>query len=216
MGNSFPELVARRVTACSVLALALAADSAGGTAWAQLTPSPLPISLDARSSDFDRKNDRLVFRDVSIQQGELSIRADRAEATRLDFEDSRWEFDGGVRIDFDTGTIDSDSATLQFTGHQLRHAEIVGEPARFSQKEREDGGHATGQARRLEYDFESGIVTLSQNARLSEGANDITGDWLQYDMRRERIVAGTDDDDERVHITIVPSSEDAVPPSEPD
>ena len=216
MGDSSPELVAKRRTASLVLALGIAAGSACGTAWAQLSANPLPISLDASSSEFDRKNDRLVFRDVSIQQGELNIRADLAEATRLDFEDSRWQFEGDVRIEFDTGTIDSDSATLQFTGHQLRHAEIVGEPAQFAQKKREDGGRATGQARRLEYDFDSGIVTLSQNARLSEGANDITGDWLQYDMRRERIVAGADDDNERVHITIVPSAEDAPPRPGPD
>lgn len=210
MAALFPEEIAKPLAACVLLAGTLAADSACGTAWAQLPANPLPISLDARSSEFDRRNDRLVFKDVRIRQGELSISADLAEATRLDFENSLWNFTGDVRIEFDAGTIESESASLRFEGHQLRRAEIAGAPAQFAQKAQDDGVRATGQARRLEYDFDSGIVTLSQNARLSEGANDITGDWLQYDMRRERIVAGTDDDDERVHITIVPSSDDTA------
>lgn len=194
----------------SLIAACLVAAASAGSARAQLPPNPLPISLEARSSDFDRKNDRLVFRDVTIQQGELSIRADLAEATRLDFENSRWVFTGDVRIDFDEATVESESATLQFEGHQLRHAEIVGEPAQFAQKVREDGVQAMGEAHRLEYDFESGIVTLSENAHLSEGANDITGDWLRYDMREERIVAGSDEEGDRVQIIITPPREDSA------
>ncbi|MGH8495353.1 MAG: lipopolysaccharide transport periplasmic protein LptA [Gammaproteobacteria bacterium] len=202
---------------CATLALAGCFSAATvGAALAQLPANPLPISLEARSSDFDRRNERLVFHDVSITQGDLAISADLAEATRLDFENSQWVFTGHVNIEFEAATISSDAATLRFEGHQLRHAEIVGSPAEFAQKELEDGVRATGQASRLEYDFDSGIVTLSQNARLSEGANNITGDWLRYDMRAERIVAGSEDEGDRVQITITPPAEDAVEEAGPE
>ncbi|CAN5278073.1 hypothetical protein BH24PSE2_BH24PSE2_06110 [soil metagenome] len=177
-----------------------------GTVRAQSPANPQPIALEARSSDFDRRNDRLVFREVTIRQGGLAIEADLAEATRLDFENSLWLFTGDVRIEFDTATIESQTASLQFKGHQLRHAEIAGDPARFAQKASANGPQATGEAHRLEYDFDTGIVTLSQNARLSEGANNITGDWLRYDMLKERIVAGSEGD--RVKIEITPPPDD--------
>lgn len=205
------------VKLCAALSVAACCSAAAvDAALAQLPANPLPISLEARSSDFDRKNERLVFQDVSITQGDLAISADLAEATRLDFENSQWVFTGEVTIEFEAATISSEAATLRFEGHQLRHAEIVGEPARFAQKELEDGVRATGQASKLEYDFDSGIVTLSQNARLSEGANNITGDWLRYDMRAERIVAGSENEDDRVQIIITPPAEDTAEDAGPE
>jgi len=103
-------------------------------ASAVLSGLRLPISLDADSSDFDRKNKRLLFRGVRITQGDLAIEADSAEASQLDFENALWIFRGNVRIDLQTAFIESDEATLNFFDHVLSSATIKGTPAQFEQQ----------------------------------------------------------------------------------
>jgi lipopolysaccharide export system protein LptA len=175
-------------------ALALAATIAlhGLTATAQVpdlaAQSALPIDLDAASSEFDRRNNRLVFREMHITQGTLSIRADVAEATRLDFENSRWKFRGNVTIDNPGTSVACDEAELVFLGHELRSASMEGTPARFEQR-RPGGKRTEGRAGTIEYDIAGGKVSLARNAWLSDGANEVTGDRLTYDLRREYVTA---------------------------
>jgi hypothetical protein len=59
----------------------------------------LPIELDATWSELDRRNNRLVFRNLHITQGSLAISADEATADPADFEDSTWVFTGNVQIE---------------------------------------------------------------------------------------------------------------------
>ena len=57
----------------------------------------MPIELDAALSEFDRRNNRLIFRQLNIIQGSLAISADEATADPADFENSVWVFTGNVR-----------------------------------------------------------------------------------------------------------------------
>ena len=89
----------------------------------------LPINLDAESSEFDRKNNKLLFRGLTIKQGMLSIVADEATATRLDFENARWEFFGAVIIIENAGTTaHCDHAEILFRNHRIRSAVMQGQP----------------------------------------------------------------------------------------
>src|SRR5271155_5263713 len=72
------------------------------------------ISLDAQSSELDYKNNNLVFRKVRIAQGDMAVAADQAQATGLDFENSRWVFRGNVKITMDQGQLTSDEAEITF------------------------------------------------------------------------------------------------------
>jgi lipopolysaccharide export system protein LptA len=148
----------------------------------------LPIDLDAASSEFDRRNNRLVFQQLHITQGTLIITADVAEATRLDFENSRWAFKGNVVIENQGARAFCDDAELTFVGHTLRDATMRGSPARFEQ-ERPDARRTEGRAGTMEYDARTAIIRLSQNAWLSDGANEVSGDRIAYDMRREYVTA---------------------------
>ena len=58
----------------------------------------LPIELDATWSELDRRNNRLVFRNLHITQGSLAISADEATADPADFENSTWVFTGNHRL----------------------------------------------------------------------------------------------------------------------
>jgi lipopolysaccharide export system protein LptA len=173
-------------------------------AWAVLTGSRLPISLDADSSDIDRRNDRLVFRGVNISQGDLGIEADEAVASTLDFANSEWVFTGSVRIRMDTASIEADQARMQFSGYRLLSATIQGEPAQFRQVE-SDQSLTEGHGRLLEYQADPGTLRLSDNAWLSESGKEISGNVLTYSLNEERVIASSSQETgERVRILITP------------
>jgi len=172
----------------SVLCLALFAGPGDAQVPDLAAQTALPINLDAASSEFDRRNNRLVFQRLHITQGALSITADVAEATRLDFENSHWVFKGNVVIDNQGARAFCDDAELAFLGHQLRTAMLRGSPARFEQQ-RPGGQRTEGRAGAIDYDVTAGIIRLSQNAWISDGANEVSGDRIAYDLRREYVTA---------------------------
>ena len=151
----------------------------------------LPIDLEATSSEFDRRNNRLVFRTMHITQGTLDIRADLGEATRLDFENARWHFTGNVVIENQGATVWCDDAELVFLGHQLRSATLNGKPARFQQP-RVGGKLTQGRAGTIDYNVTGGTVRLVTDAWLSDGANEVTGERISYDLRREYVTADSE------------------------
>ena len=54
--------------------------------------------MQTHRNSIDRRNDKLLFSGLRITQGSLHIEADEAEATRLDFDNSKWTFSGNVVI----------------------------------------------------------------------------------------------------------------------
>src|SRR5262245_18367560 len=152
MVGSFPRPSWSRVA----LALALSAACAFVVHAAGPRQSDLPISLDAASSDFDYKNNTLRFKQVRIVQGTVRVEAQEATATGLNFENSRWEFHGNVRIDVEGGSLTSDEAQVTFVNNQIATAVITGAPATFEQKLKESDDIAKGRAGRIEYDFTAG------------------------------------------------------------
>jgi len=110
--------------------------------WALLTcgaaaaphDSQAPIDLQAASTDFDYRNNTLVFRRVKITQGELQVEAQEAKASGLEFVNSQWTLQGDVRITMPDGKLASQTATVSFRDNQIVHAEIHGTPAVFEQR----------------------------------------------------------------------------------
>jgi lipopolysaccharide transport protein LptA len=185
--------------------LALLAASSPVSAAAAARAQQLPISLDAQSSEFDYRNNSLVFRKVKIAQGAMSVAADQAQATGLDFEDSRWVFRGNVKITLDQGELTSDDAQITFAKKLLAKAIINGTPAAFQQRVAKTGRLAQGRAELIEYDVGKGVVKLSKNAWLSDGQNEIHGESLKYNVLDQRVVAeAAEQGSQRVHITITP------------
>jgi lipopolysaccharide transport protein LptA len=170
----------------------------------------LPISLDADSSKFDRRNNLMIFRGLRITQGAIGIEAERGQTlfggdTSPDFRDSIWRFEGDVRIDVETTNILCDTAELTFRDHRLVSAVATGDPARFRDTRPREGTLTTGKAARFEYDLTAGRITFSGDARISEGSNTITGDRLVYDLQEQVVTArGREGEDGKVSLTIVP------------
>ncbi len=197
----------------ALLCLLLAVPLAG---YPQGISARLPISLDADSSELDRRNNMLVFHGLRITQGTIGIEADRGQTLlggegSLEFRNSIWRFEGNVRIDVDATTIRADSAELTFKDHRLSQAVVAGDPARFRNLRPGNDVVTTGQAGRFEYDLPAGLITFSEDARIVEGENSVEGDELVYDLNRQVVSArGGRDSRDRISLTIVPEDAEAA------
>lgn len=174
------------------------------------------ITLEAESSDLDRRNERLLFRQVRISQGDLSIAADEAETRDLDFSRGTWLFRGNVRIDTPMGTIQSARATVTFTDHVLRRATAEGAPARFSRMmPAPENRLVTGTANRIDYDPGRGELELAGQAGLRDGVREVSGGRLVYRIGEDRLIASSDEEGtERVRIVITPPESPPPAPRE--
>ncbi len=175
------------------------------TAAAQDADVRLPIMLDADESDYDGRNSMLMFRGLRLSQGNLGIQADQGRASQLDFEDSVWQFAGNVVIEIENGRIECDSADLKFSGHLLELATIAGSPATFEMLRPGSDVATYAEAGSLKYDFNAGIIEFSDQAIITEGGNQISSNYLVYNIKEQRINAqSADEGGERVRITYTP------------
>jgi lipopolysaccharide transport protein LptA len=202
-------LIAACACALAPLALALAQNHAPLTA---LQPSDEPINLDAASSQVDYKTNTVVFKDVVISQGAMRVAADHAHATGLNFINSKWTFDGNVKIDAEQrGSIRSDSAIVEFKDNHILRATVTGKPAEFQQQR--EGVLARGHADEIVYDVNEQTVRLSKDAWLTDGQGELKGPLLVYNIRAQTVKAeSTPTDQERIKITIDPR---ALPGKDP-
>ena len=165
----------------------------------------LPITVDADSTNYDGKSSMLTFQGLRITQGNIGIQADTGRASKLDFEDSIWQFSGSVIIDTEQGHIECDSADLEFKQHELKFATIIGTPATFELRRTGSDETTYAHAGRLVYDFAAGIVEFSGDAVITEGGNQISSSFLVYNIEEQRINAqSAGDGDPRVKITYTP------------
>lgn len=189
---------------------------AGAPAWAATQhDAHAPISLEAASTDFDYRNNTLLFKRVKIAQGELQVEAQEASATGLEFENSQWSFKGQVRITVPDGKLASDLATVAFRDNEISRAVVQGSPATFEQR-LEDGRLAQGRAKSIEYDVRAGTVRLFGDAWLSDSRNEIRGNTLVYDIAKQRVAANPGETDPGgVRITINPQQKKPAAPQPP-
>ena len=174
----------------------------------------LPITVDAASSEVDYRTNMVVFSQVVISQGAMRVQADHAHASGLNFANSRWTFDGHVRIAAEPrGSLRADQAVVEFRDNHIMRATATGKPAEFEQPRGDSQQLARGHADEIVYDVYEGTVRLSNDAWLSDGTNEISGPLLVYNIRAQRVQAATQPgSDQRVHITIQPQTAPAAPP----
>jgi len=177
--------------AASILSRAalLGALLAGAAAAAPTYDATAPISLEAASSDFDYRNNTLLFRRVKITQGPLQVEAQEARATGLNFENSKWDLSGQVRITLPDGRLAADFATVSFRDNAVVQAEVRGSPATFEQRLEQSRQLAQGHARTIAYDVRAGTVSLAGDAWLTDSQSEIRGETLIYDIGRQRVAA---------------------------
>lgn len=162
---------------------------------APVAAQELPILLNAASTDYDRRNQRILFEQISIERGGLGIAAQQAESSQLDFADSTWVFRGNVRIHSDESEVTASVATMRFVEHQLQSATITGAPAVLNHQgdatvkvnaESADVSFADNEVQQV---ILSGSPATFRHARRS-GEVELTrgqANRLQYDIEAARI-----------------------------
>jgi lipopolysaccharide transport protein LptA len=173
----------------AALALGFSGGGMPGTAGAAETPCANPeIEIQAdQPADIDIRNNNALLRNVVITQCDKRIEAAEARINGgIDFENSRWELSGNVRMKAEGGSLSSDKAVVSFRNKLIAQATITGEPAEFSQP-REDGTVSRGHARTIEYETAGGTVSFRDDAWLSYGCNEVSGQALTYNIRAQRV-----------------------------
>jgi len=163
----------------------LAAGLLGVAEGAPATCANPEIALEFQPLEMNYRKNNAILRDVEITQCGMRITASEARINGgLNFDNSRWDISGDVRITVEGGSLTSDKAIVTFRNKLLSAATITGSPAQFEQK-RDDGTMARGRANTIDYDTATGLVSFSTDAWLSYGRNEITGQQLVYNIRAQ-------------------------------
>jgi lipopolysaccharide transport protein LptA len=182
----------RRWAELSAMALlALAASTSYAQTGLPELQTDMPITIDADSSEFDYATSKLVFHGLRMNQGTLGIQADIAETDKLDFTNGLWIFTGNVIIEAENAKLFCDEAKLTFVNHQLITAELDGAPARFEQFNEASRQTNIGEANKILYKLDAGTLEFREDARFADGANEISGDLITYDIAAKHLTAGS-------------------------
>jgi lipopolysaccharide transport protein LptA len=221
MADSRPNSVHILVPAVLIAIGALGATQAAGAATLDKCTEDIEVVGDKLAGDLRKNFSEL--RNVVITGCDARIEANIARFTDLGFEDSRWTFEGAVRIRMEAqqGSLSSDQAIVNFRNNQIERVVITGKPAEFEQKRTDSGAIARGRAGQIVYELGAGTVDLSKDAWLTDGSTEIHSSKLVYDLRKQQVQASSTpgNKSERVRLTISPKSKngkktpDATPPT---
>lgn len=122
------------------------------------------------------------------------------------------EFDDGKRLSIYKGDVDlrqgsirvwADRVTVKHRDKKPDKIIAIGSPARFQQEG--ENGPVKARANRADYIVNSKLLTLTGNAVLIQGRDEVKNDRIVYDRVKHRIKAGeAAKGKQRVHITIQP------------
>lgn len=144
----------------------------------------------------------------------ISLVADRATFSE---KTGVMTYHGNVVVE--QGTMKLQAATIVTNLNAKKEVSVItatGSPTRFQQKLETNKGIAKGQASKIVYNAETGILTLSGNASLEQDGASIKGATLRYSMNKGDIEAvgtpnKTGSSTGRVQIVIPPSSSKSFP-----
>jgi lipopolysaccharide transport protein LptA len=177
----------------------------------------LPMDIDADNTTIDGKNSMIIFSGLRLTQGAVSIQADEGRATRMELEDSYWNFSGNVIIEVEGGRIECDEAELLFDEFRLKQAVVKGSPATYELQRLGSEETTYAEAGRLRYNVDTGVIEFSEQATITEGGNQISSNVLVYNIAEQRIDADSSgDEDGRVRITYTPANGVELPSGEED
>lgn len=143
----------------------------------------------------------------SDREKEIVVNADRLVA---DDAKRTSTFNGNVIITQGTMRMTAEQVTVQEDAQRHKLYVARGSPVTFRQKRDKVDEWVEGFAQRAEFDDRQDVLRLYGDARVKSNQNQITGDFISYDMRREVAeVSGappgqTAPPDSRVKVIILP------------
>ena len=163
-----------------------------------ILPSALLALLLASSASAERSD-----RDKEIVVGADRLTADDANRTST--------FEGSVVVTQGTMRITASKVTVKEDAERHKFYVASGAPVSFRQKRDKVDEWVEGFAQRAEFDDRNDVLKLYDKARVKSNQNEISGDFISYDMKREVAeVSGAPPGkapapDARVKVIILPS-----------
>ena len=134
----------------------------------------------------------LVALALAASGGARAERADREKeivvgADRLIADDANRTstFEGNVVVTQGTMRITAAKVTVKEDRERHKYYVATGSPVTFRQKRDKVDEWVDGMAERAEFDDRADVLRLYNRARVKSNQNEITGDFISYDMRRE-------------------------------
>ena len=149
-------------------------------------------------------------------------RADREKKIIVDAEHSTGDdtakvltLEGNVVVTQGTMRITAAKVTIKEDPQKFKFMVATGSPVTFRQKRDNVDEWIDADALRAEFDERNDKLHLYNHARVKTGGNEVTGDYISYDMKRELTeVAGAPPgtkapENSRVKVIIIPPKRDA-------
>lgn len=166
--------------------LTLALLLTAGAAWALSSDKSQPINVQADHGDF------------------IADANDTSSGTGV--------YTGHVVITQGSIVITGDKAVMRVVNNELRSADVTGTPSTFQQQP-DQGELIHGESQELTYDASLNDVNLVTQARLEQGLRLMTADHIHYNTDTQHMIAQSNTDDGRVHVTFPPKSATARAPT---
>lgn len=119
-------------------------------------------------------------------------------------------YSGNVVITQGTLKITASNLTVNLgSGRSILSAVATGSPASFEQMVSAEKGLAKGSAQKIDYNAETGIVTLTGKAKLTQAGNSFSGNTIRYSLTHGDVEA-TAGGGQRVELVFPPSEGERI------
>ena len=115
------------------------------------------------------------------------------------------QYQGNVRVTQNDIELTGDKVIAIQKDKILKKITVTGSPATYRQLS-EDGNYIKAQSMQMEYQAESNRLVLSNKARLEQAGSVMESEQIIYDTINEVVIAGDDNANKRVNITISPEN----------
>jgi lipopolysaccharide export system protein LptA len=150
---------------------------------------------------------------VSVSFSALALPSDRSQTIKLEADLATYNektgvssYSGNVIIQQGTIKIQADSiVTASNKKNEIQKVTAKGKPARFQQQISAEKGLARGEGQTIVYNADTGLITLSGNAYLTQNGNTVRSDTLTYSLNAGDVEA-RGNSERRVQFIIQPAA----------
>jgi lipopolysaccharide export system protein LptA len=131
------------------------------------------------------------------------------EADRVELDDAKGVsiYRGRVKVAQGTLLLTGETMTVHNKGNRIEKVIVEGKPATYQQRPDNKDQDVHAKALRMEYYTNPEHIILLKQAEVEQQGDVLRSERIEYDMVKDQVSAGTDQPDERVHITIQPKTE---------
>lgn len=141
-------------------------------------------------------------RRVLVKNAPVNIHADNM---KYDIKKGISHYTGNVRVTQHNMELTGDKVIAIQQEKELKNIKVTGSPAIYRQKS-EGGDYINAQSMNMEYQADNNRLILSNKARLEQAGSVMESEQIIYDTINEVVIAGDNNANKRVNITITPEN----------